>query len=168
MGVGDWQGGLVCCSSWGRKESDVPEQLNWTEIPCIVAEPGGKWWFPLFSCMNVYLILQALLALSLCLFPWFSVCSILTQPWRLHGIFLFSRNLYAWCLIFSQDNLPQCLPACSSLDWYPAVILPFHFTTTILGFLLPLFNVGSHISCIKGFFQSILYLLLNLIKYRRI
>ena len=24
-GVGDGQGGLVCCGSWGRKESDMPE-----------------------------------------------------------------------------------------------------------------------------------------------
>ena len=31
-GVGDGQGGLVCCSSWGRKESDMTEQLNWTEV----------------------------------------------------------------------------------------------------------------------------------------
>ena len=28
LGVGDGQGGLVCCSSWGRKESDTTEQLN--------------------------------------------------------------------------------------------------------------------------------------------
>ena len=28
LGVGDGQGGLVCCSSWGRKEST---ELNWTE-----------------------------------------------------------------------------------------------------------------------------------------
>ena len=28
-GVGDGQGGLVCCCSCGRKESDVTEQLNW-------------------------------------------------------------------------------------------------------------------------------------------
>ena len=27
-GVGDGQGGLVCCSSWGHKESDMTEQLN--------------------------------------------------------------------------------------------------------------------------------------------
>ena len=27
-GVGDGQGSLVCCSPWGRKESDVTEQLN--------------------------------------------------------------------------------------------------------------------------------------------
>ena len=31
LGVGDWQGGLVCCSPWGRKESDMTERLNWTE-----------------------------------------------------------------------------------------------------------------------------------------
>ena len=31
LGVGDGQGGLVCCSSWARKESDTTEQLNWTE-----------------------------------------------------------------------------------------------------------------------------------------
>ena len=30
-GVGDVQGGLACCDSWGRKESDTTEQLNWTE-----------------------------------------------------------------------------------------------------------------------------------------
>ena len=27
-GVGDGQGGLACCNSWGRKESDRTEQLN--------------------------------------------------------------------------------------------------------------------------------------------
>ena len=26
--VGDGQGGLVCCDSWGRKESDMTERLN--------------------------------------------------------------------------------------------------------------------------------------------
>ena len=31
-GVGDGQGGLACCSPWGRKESDMSEELNWTEL----------------------------------------------------------------------------------------------------------------------------------------
>ena len=30
--VGDGQGGLMCCSSWSHKESDMTEQLNWTEL----------------------------------------------------------------------------------------------------------------------------------------
>ena len=31
LGVGDGQGGLACCNSWGRKESDTTERLNWTD-----------------------------------------------------------------------------------------------------------------------------------------
>ena len=31
LGVGDGQGGLACCDSWGRNESDTTEWLNWTE-----------------------------------------------------------------------------------------------------------------------------------------
>ena len=27
-GVGDGQGGLACCGSWGHKESDMTEPLN--------------------------------------------------------------------------------------------------------------------------------------------
>ena len=31
---GSWygQGGLACCNSWGSKESDTTERLNWTEL----------------------------------------------------------------------------------------------------------------------------------------
>ena len=32
LGVGDGQGGLVCCSPRGCKESDMTEQLNLTEL----------------------------------------------------------------------------------------------------------------------------------------
>ena len=32
LGDGDGQGGLACCDSWGRKESDMTEWLNWTEL----------------------------------------------------------------------------------------------------------------------------------------
>ena len=31
-GVGDGEGGLACCYSWDRKESDTTELLNWTEL----------------------------------------------------------------------------------------------------------------------------------------
>ena len=29
---GDGQGGLACCNSWGHKELDTTERLNWTEL----------------------------------------------------------------------------------------------------------------------------------------
>ena len=31
-GAGDGQGGLACCDSWGHKESDTTERLNWSEL----------------------------------------------------------------------------------------------------------------------------------------
>ena len=40
-GVGDGQGGLACCNSWGRKESDMTELLNWTELNW----PESNWRF---------------------------------------------------------------------------------------------------------------------------
>ena len=60
-GVGDGQSGLVCCDSWGRKESDTTERLIWSEPiwshgpqpcltqwnyePCCVGPPkmDGSW-----------------------------------------------------------------------------------------------------------------------------
>ena len=35
-GVGDGQGGLACCSSWGRKELDTTERLKWNELNSVV------------------------------------------------------------------------------------------------------------------------------------
>ena len=35
LGVGDGQGGLACCGSWGHKEMDLTARLNWT----------GSWWW---------------------------------------------------------------------------------------------------------------------------
>ena len=31
-GDGDGQGGLACCDTWDRKESDTTERLNWTKL----------------------------------------------------------------------------------------------------------------------------------------
>ena len=36
LGVGDGQGSLVCCSSWGHKKSDRTEWLKYTVLYCIV------------------------------------------------------------------------------------------------------------------------------------
>ena len=45
LGVGDGQGGLACCDSWGHKESDMTEQLNWTELMHLVewSITGLRW-----------------------------------------------------------------------------------------------------------------------------
>ena len=39
LGVGDKQEGLMCCDSWGCKESDPTEPLNWTDWPLLRQSP---------------------------------------------------------------------------------------------------------------------------------
>ena len=39
-GVSDGQGSLACCSSWGHKESDMTEWLNWTKLK---SQQSSKW-----------------------------------------------------------------------------------------------------------------------------
>ena len=41
-GVGDGQGDLVWCGSWGHKESDRTERLNWTEVFFSLSHRGWK------------------------------------------------------------------------------------------------------------------------------
>ena len=51
-GVGDGQGSLACCSSWGHKELDITKRLNWTELITILnifgvvpmEYPWVQWW----------------------------------------------------------------------------------------------------------------------------
>ena len=42
LGVGDVQGGLACCDSWGRKELDTNEELNWTELNTNITSDTGE------------------------------------------------------------------------------------------------------------------------------
>ena len=37
LGDREGQGSLGCCSLWRRKESDTPEQLNWTNVQSVSA-----------------------------------------------------------------------------------------------------------------------------------
>jgi len=71
-GVGDGQGGLVCCDSWGRKESDTTEWLH-TSIRFQILFPYrllqnieynslcyivGSCWLSIFMYSSVYMLIQ--------------------------------------------------------------------------------------------------------------
>ena len=45
LGVGDGQGGLACCSSWGCKESDTIEWLNWNHIVSFPSQSAANSYF---------------------------------------------------------------------------------------------------------------------------
>ena len=68
-GVGDGQGGLVCCSSWGRKESDTTERLNWTEL-------------------NVVYCIDSLADSELFLHPWDKTtwCNVWSFSWLFNSV----------------------------------------------------------------------------------
>ena len=51
LGVGDGQGGLACCGSWGCKESDTTEWLNWTGLLWLGKTSGSQ----LLPCRKVAL-----------------------------------------------------------------------------------------------------------------
>ena len=61
-GAGDGQGGLVCCDSWGRKESDMTEQLNWTDwVNLSVSDwgykiPGTGKTHPFYAFLNYWFL----------------------------------------------------------------------------------------------------------------
>ena len=51
LGIGDGQGGLACCDSWGRKKLDTTERLNWTELNSAIKKneiiPSAATWMGL-------------------------------------------------------------------------------------------------------------------------
>ena len=61
-GIGDGQGGLVCCNSWGRKESDT------TELKCVYVNPNPSlshhplpsWYLHVFSLYSICISIPAL------------------------------------------------------------------------------------------------------------
>ena len=55
--VADGQGGLACCDSWGRKELDTTERLNWTEERKNTSIYNGK----MLSILRNILILEMLI-----------------------------------------------------------------------------------------------------------
>ena len=42
-GVGDGEGGLACCDSWGSKGLDTTERLNWTELKYKSRKSRNTW-----------------------------------------------------------------------------------------------------------------------------
>ena len=63
-GVGDGQGGLACCDSWGRKESDTTERLNWTDGSLNNMLPSyfldlSFWYLPDFPSATIFSVFSS-------------------------------------------------------------------------------------------------------------
>ena len=101
--VGDGQGGLQCCSPWGRQESDTIERLNCTvPFPPLKGSGSSAVLFCFFFFINICAVLSH---------------SVVSDSLQLHGL-LPARLLYAWGF-FGQEHLsglpcppPGNLPNC--------------------------------------------------------
>ena len=102
-GVGDGQGGLACCSSWGRKESNTTERLNWTDTylasysaHCILSGDMG------FQLISLLMVLNLVSWLQWCLSD-FSTIKLIIFPLQLvhikdrARICIYLFNLYLLC-----------------------------------------------------------------------
>ena len=103
-GVGDGQGGLACCDSWGRKESDTTERLNWTELKGL---KGDTTWLRIMVGLSVSVRPMA----TACIFTPGSkrqMVSFLGLPLYLKHILLFHRSLPPHFKSLEGKNTP-CL-----------------------------------------------------------
>ena len=89
---GDRQRGLACCSSWGHKESDMTEQLNWTKLNLSI-------------CFPVQHLLSKCSVLELCSSV-FLRGSVPIQETILGG----NKKYLDWLLFMSSLNLNNVLP----------------------------------------------------------
>ena len=84
-GDGDGQGDLVYCNSWGRKESDMTEWLNWTDLFIymlklfLLCDFGNMFW------ISVLISYQYLL-------------------WRNSSLCKFIYGLCLWIRVFKKNN----------------------------------------------------------------
>ena len=70
-GVGDGQGGLPCCDSWGCKESDTTERLNWTELNL----QFQGWFVPISLRLVLWIVAACVMATV------WSACSYPSSTW---------------------------------------------------------------------------------------
>ena len=115
LAVGDGQGGLVCCDSWGHKELDTTEWLNWTELLYLYLSI----YLPVYeSLFHIHLFIFAFLFFfSLYVFTLFSTPSFsLFPPFS-------SFSLCYFLLLFAPLSFFQQVKPLSSLCYIAQLAL---------------------------------------------
>ena len=91
-GVGDGQGGLACCDSWGRKESDMTEWLNWTELKGYLKILYQSFLWPIFMYILTYKLLYKVAIINI----FANLCSTFSKYWLYQPL---SNSLYVFTVI---------------------------------------------------------------------
>ena len=141
------QGGLVCCSPWGRKESDTTEWLNWTEWLQYIFPTTYFYLFFLFLQSGLIFILWTL-SYKTTSFLWQIFCEVIYSIWFLSilgfktvffggvGLFCFLLLLlsclhYLACGILAPQSgikpMPSVLEAQNRNHWTTREVSNFFF-----------------------------------------
>ena len=119
-GVGDGQGGLACCDSWGHKESDTTEWLNWTLIDLISSYEIGKHLQAFWTWYS-----------QICAHCWYRMLPLLPSGWTLQaeategqrGELYWreerAREVWLLSLSFELGFQPGCYKALPYLTFFP-------------------------------------------------
>ena len=108
-GVGDGQGGLACCSSWGHRESDTTEQLNWlnwvTYLNSLCLNFLNKMW-------EIIGLTHRVLAGS----NWVNMCEILSS-WYLTCVLCGSISMTLFIINIIHSLIKYLLVPTSAVTW---------------------------------------------------
>ena len=113
--VGDGQGGLACCSSWGRKESGTTEWLNSTELN--ISYSYLKLWFSVPNLYSIASVQFSHSVMSNSLRPHESQHARPPCPSPSPGVHSNLRSSSWWChpaissSVVPFSSCPQSLPA---------------------------------------------------------
>ena len=115
QGVGDGQGGLACCDSWGHKESDMTERLIWSDISQVsYVHDNNLPDFILLPQRHIYFLHTLLYSSHLSLPPLPHTPSPLPCL-SMHG----SRDISSWVHAAAAKSLQSCLTLCDPIDYSP-------------------------------------------------
>ena len=149
-GVGDGQGGLACCNSWGSRESDMTERLNWlnwTLTFCSVKNVVYLWcnscnccqWQRLFSWLGFMWLVR--LCHENCIKEknyGFIECQLYAV--RMVGCRGGNQQCFFWQEIRNADFLGTLHELCD-INWFPS-LLPWNLFSS----LWKIAHVGSESS----------------------